>query len=61
MIAAIHARRDNPDPSAQSPVTQSAAPVTGGNPPAQWELSCEHRADRMRKGFAQGREGKAMS
>jgi cysteine rich repeat protein len=54
MIAAIHARRDNPDPSAQSPVTQSATPVTGGNPPAAMGIilraSCGPDAQRLCEG-----------
>jgi hypothetical protein len=34
MIAARRAGRDNSNPNAQSPATQPAAPVTGGNSPA---------------------------
>jgi hypothetical protein len=38
MVAAIHARRVTPNPSAQSPAAQSAAPVTVGNPPAMGNI-----------------------
>lgn len=50
-IAAMHARRDIPDPSAQSPVAQPAAPVTVGNPPATMgsilRASCGPDAQRL--------------
>ena len=51
MIAARRARRGTPKPSAQSPPTESAAPVTGSNPPASLgsilRASCGPDAQRL--------------
>ena len=49
-VRLIHARRDTPDPSAQSPAAQSIAPVTVGNPPAMGIIlraSCGPDAQRL--------------
>jgi hypothetical protein len=51
MIAARHARGGTPEPSAQSPFAEPAAPVTGGNPPASLgsilRASCGPDAQRL--------------
>lgn len=55
MIAGMHARRGTPDPSAQSPAAEPAAPATVGNSPAAMgnilRASCGPDAQRLCAGL----------
>jgi Cysteine rich repeat len=60
MVAAIHARRVTPI-QARKVLPHNPLRLSQSVTHLQWETSSEHRADRMCKGFAPGRQGKAMS